>query len=119
MMMEQQKVLNNNSEMQDKWKLCIASTCYAYKMVERVKEVIDDLVDAVRLFLNSLAEVFKPVRESLTLVFDEFKDFIEEHEDFIKYMRDYQQSYPPYVDNLKLNTKGFPRPITHCARSRC
>lgn len=119
MMMEQQKVLNSNSEMQDKWKSCILSTCYAYKMVERVKEVIDDLVDAVRIFLNSLAEAFKPVMQSLTLVWEEFRDFVDDHKDFIKYMRDYQHSYPPYVDNLKLNTKGFPRPISHCARSRC
>ena len=26
---------------------------------------------------------------------------------------------PKYVYNLKVNTKGFPRPVTHCARSRC
>lgn len=121
MMMEQQVVLKNSNddEMQEKWKSCIHMTCYAYRMAERVKEVIDNLYDAMRTFLNSLAEAFKPVMQSLTLVWEEFRDFVDKHEDFIEYMSDYQHSYPPYVDNLKINTRGFPRPISHCARSRC
>ena len=116
--MEQQTALNSN-EMQEKWKTCVLTTCYAYRMVERVKEAVDNLINEVILIINSLAEVFKPIVDSLTLVFEEFIDFVDKHEEFIKYMKDYQQSYPPYVDNLRINTTGFPRPITHCARSRC
>lgn len=117
MMMEQQIALkNNNDKMQEKWKTCVKTTCYAYRMVEIVKEAIDNLYDVVRQIINSL---FRPVTDSLKLVFEEFRDFIDRHEDFIEYMADYQQDYPQYVDKLKVNTKGFPRPITYCARSRC
>ena len=118
MMTEQQTVLKN-SEMQEKWKMCVATTCYAYRMVERVREAIDHLYDAIRQIINSLAEVFKPVVGSLNLVFEELRDFIDDHEDFIKYMKSYPPSYPQYVNNFPVNTKGYPRPITHCARSRC
>lgn len=118
MMMEQQTALKSD-DLQERWKTCISTTCYAYRMVERVKEAIEHLHDVVRQIINSFAEVFKPVVESLNLVFEELRDFIDEHKDFIKYCQSYPQSYPQYVDKFKLNTKGFPRPITHCARSRC
>lgn len=117
--MKQELMKLKNDEMQEKWKLCISSTCYAYRKVEVFKGLIDDLYDIIRQFLNSLAEVFKPVIESLNIVFDELRDFIEERKDFIMYMKNYPQSYPPYVDNLKLNSKGFPRPVMCHARSRC
>lgn len=118
MMTEQQIVLKSN-DLQERWKTCVMTTCYAYRMVERVREAIDHLHDVVRQIINSLAEVFKPVVESLNLVFEELRDFIDNCEDFILYIKDYPQVYQHKVDNLKINTKGFPRPIPHCARSRC
>ena len=114
-MMTEQQIVLKSDDLQERWKTCVMTTYYAYKMVERVREAIDHLHDVVRQIINSLAEVFKPVVKSLNLVFEELRDFIDEHEDFIKYM----ESCPQYVGNLKVNTKGFPRPITHCARSRC
>lgn len=118
-MMTEQWIVLKSDDLQERWKTCVMTTCYAYRMVERVREAIDHLHDVVRQIINSLAEVFKPVVESLNLVFEELRDFIDEHEDFIKYCQSYPQSYPQYVDNLKVNSRGFPRPITHCARSRC
>lgn len=118
-MMEQQMTLKSNDNLQERWKTCIATTCYAYRMMERVKEAIEHLHDVVRQIINSLAEIFSPFVRSLNLVFEEFRDFIDEHKDFIKYCQSYPQSYPQYVDKLRVNSKGFPRPITYCARSRC
>lgn len=115
MMTEQQTALKSD-DLQERWKTCIATTCYAYRMVERVREAIENLHEVIRQIINSIAEAFKPFVETLTLA---FKDFIEEVEDLYDYDKSYPQSYPQYVDKLKLNTKGFPRPITHCARSRC
>ena len=111
MMMEQPVVLKSD-ELQEKWKKCVYNTCYVYRMVERVKEVINHLHDVFRRIINSLAE-------SLNLVFEELRNFTDDHEDFIKYMKSYPPSYPQYVNNFPVNTKGYPRPITHCARSRC
>ena len=118
MMMEHQKILNNK-ELQNKWNSCIMNTCYAYRTLDRFKEVIDNLHEVVIQFLDNLMIVFKPIKDSLTLVFEEFRDFIDKQEDFILYLKDYPQVYQHKVDNLKINTKGFPRPIIHCARSRC
>lgn len=119
MMMEQQIVLKNNIKMQEKWETCIMTTCYAYRTVERMKEAIENLHDVVRQIINNLAELFKPVMKSLTLVFEEFRDFIDRIDDFYNNEKIYPQGYPHYVNNLKVNTKGFPKSITHCARSRC
>lgn len=113
MMTEQQMTLKSD-DLQDRWKMSILTTCYAYRVVERVKEAIDNLVEAVIDIINSLIEVFKPVVDILKTVWEDSIDFVEEHKE-----KSYQQSYPHNVDNLKVNTKGFQRPITHCARSRC
>lgn len=117
MMMEQQMTLS--SDLQERWKTCVLTTCYSYRVVERVKEVIENFQEVMIQVINKLAEIFRPVAESLSSLFDELKEFIDKNEDFIKYCKSYPQGYPQYVDNLKVNTKGFPRPITHCARSRC
>ena len=116
MMMEQQMILKSD-DLQERWKTCVLTTCYAYRVVERVKEAIHNLTEVVRQIINSLAEVFKPVVETLTTAFRDLVEYVEEcNEDSNK---SYPQGYPQYVDNLKVNTKGFPRPVTHCARSRC
>lgn len=117
MMMEQQIVLKSD-DLQDKWKTCMLHTCYAYHMAERVKEAIDVLAEVVRQIINNIREIFKPFVEQLHLVFDELKEFIDDS-NLYEEEKSYPQSYPHYVDKLKVNTKGFPRPITHCARSRC
>lgn len=119
MMMEQQIALKKSDDLQERWKTCIATTCYAYRMTERVKEAIEYLHEVVRHIINSLAKVFKPLVDSLNFVFEGLKDFIDNHKDFIEYCQSYPQSYPHYVNNLRLNSKGYPRPIIYCARSRC
>lgn len=118
MMTEQQTALKSD-EMQEKWKKCVVTTCYAYRVAERVREVIDTLYDVMRQVINSLAEAFKPVMETISFTFETLKDYIDEEFELTEYDKSYPQSYPRHVDNFRVNTKGFPRPITRCARSRC
>ena len=77
------------------------------------------LTEVVRQIINSFAKVFRPVVESLSLAFNELVEFVDKNKDFIEYCKSYPQSYPHSVDNLKVNTRGFPRPIVRCSRSRC
>ena len=116
MMMEQQMTLKSDYELQNRWKTCVLTTCYAYRMVERVKEAIDTLYDIVRHIINNIAEILK---EALKPVVETFKDLIYYLEDSCVSDKIYLQSYPQYVNNLKVSTKGFLRPVTHCARSGC
>ena len=117
-MMEQQTALKKNDEMQERWKSCVRVTCYAYEMLERVKEAIDNFYDALRQFINNIVESFKPVVNSLTQLCMEFVDFFKT-EDFHTDIYTYPHSYPHIVHNFKIDTRGFPSPIFKCARSRC
>ena len=116
MMTEQQMTLKSD-DLQERWKTCVLTTCYAYRVVERVKEAIHNLTEVVRQIINSLAEVLKPVAETLTTAFRDLVEYVEEcNEDSNK---SYPQGYPHYVDNSKFNSRGYPMTIRPCARSRC
>lgn len=111
---------NSDDEMQERWKSCVKITCYAFDRVERlieaIKVTVEQIYEAVRQIINSFVEAFKPMVESFYTCFRDLKEEVENL--FIK-CDTYPQTYPPIVYNLKVNTKGFPRPIIHCARSRC
>lgn len=118
MMMEQQMILKSD-EMQKKWNTCVIHTCYAYRMVEHLTEAIEVLTELIRNILNNIVDIFKPFVESFQLVFNRFKDFLEDLEDY--YVMEYKvysrKSF--HIKKVVVNTKGFPRPIIFCARSRC
>lgn len=123
MMMEQQMILKND-DMQLKWRDCVLRTCYAYReaeyltsRVEQIKEVLDKFWEAVRIIINSFVEVIRPMFEELSDMLYEYKDFYRREEQYS--YQSYPQSYPQNVYKSKVNTRGFQRPITHCARSRC
>ena len=118
-MTEQQTILKSD-DMQLKWRDCVLRTCYAYReaeyltsRVEQIKEVLDKFWEAVRIIINSFVEVMRPMFEELSNMLYEYKDF-HIREEYCNY-----QSYPQNVYKSKVNTRGFQRPITHCARSRC
>lgn len=117
MMTEQQMTLSND-EMQLKWKSCVRVTCYVYRTVDWVRDFYERVLDAISLFIENMKTVFRDFTESLADAFKDLADRAFKPEDE-KFYQSYPQSYPHYVDNLRVNTKGFPRPITHCARSRC
>ena len=114
MMMEQQTALTN-SELQMRWKTCVKVTCYAYRTVKCVSDFWQRVMDAITQIVENLKRAFSDFAESLA---DAFRDFIDmDNHDIIS--KSYSHYVDNYVDNFKVNTKGFPRPITYCARSRC
>ena len=115
MMMEQQTVLTN-SELQMKWKTCVKVTCYAYRTVEYVSDFWQRVMDAIMQIVENLKRAFSDFAESLA---DAFKELIDRDSHEIIVSKSYPHYVDNYVDNFKVNTKGFPRPITHCIRSRC
>lgn len=74
--------------------------------VLKIDECVEKLVETFKTICNKICEVFEGIKE----LFNSIKDI-----DF----QSYPHSYPHCVDNLKVNTIGFPHPITRCARSRC
>ena len=116
MMTEQQTALKND-EMQEKWKQCVMYTCYAYRQSLDIVARIEMLWEAVRVILNSIAEAFKRFMQEINLTFTEIRDIINEPPKHI--CKSYPHSYPHSVDNFPENTKGYPKPIMRCARSRC
>lgn len=112
-MMEQQMTLKSN-DLQERWNTCVLTTCYAYRQVEQIKELFDNVLEVITQIINSLAEIFKPLVDTCKGLFD-----IYTKDDFITVGFIYSRSFPSCVSSFKINTKGFPRPVTHCARSRC
>ncbi len=115
MMMEQQTALTN-SELQMKWKTCVKVTCYAYRTVKYVSDFWQKVMDAITQIVENLKRAFSDFTESLA---DAFRDLIDTDNHDIIISKSYPHYVDNYVDNFKVNTKGFPRPITYCARSRC
>ena len=124
--MEQQIVLKRDYdvEMQYKWKSCVRMTCYAFRTVEWLKDFIDRALEVIKVYIESLKNVFSSLTSSLTNSLSEcFEDLskrlFKPEEEYV--IESYPHIYPQYVNNLKVNTIGFPRPIVivHCARSRC
>ena len=64
--------------------------------------------------LNDLKEVLRRVAEAFNRLVKHIEVRFAEN---IK--NSYSHTYPQYVYNLRLNTKGFTRPVMICARSRC
>ena len=117
MMMEQPKTLSDY-EMQEKWKSCVRVTCYVYRTAEWVKDFYERALEAISIFIEYMKTAFIDFTESLADAFKDLTDRVLKPDDD-KFYQSYPQSYPQYVDNFKVNTKGFPRPIVHCVRSRC
>lgn len=117
MMTEQQMTLKSD-DLQERWKSCVRVTCYVYRTVEWVKDFYERVLDAISLFIENMKTAFRDFTESLADAFKDLADTAFNSEDN-KFYQSYPQSYTHYVDNLRVNTKGFPRPVTHCARSRC
>lgn len=120
MMTEQQTALNND-EVQEKWNNCIRTTCYVFRTYEVLRECAEKLVETMRLILNSIKEALCESFSNLSELFREFKESIQEYckKEESNSFQSYPHSFPHYVDNLKLNTRGFPQPVMRCARSRC
>lgn len=99
----------SNDDLQDKWKSIMLNTCreYQYKQYE---ESWASIRKAIETFSEKVKETF-----------DQLYYYVEEIEDILDYgdIKSYSHFYPHNVHNCKVNTRGFPRPVSRCARSRC
>ena len=116
MMTEHQTALKND-EMQEKWRHCIFYTCYSYRQAMSVVDRFEVIWEEIRKLINDLVEAFNRFMQSINLSFTEIVDII--NEPLKQYCKSYPHSYPHSVDNFPENTKGYPKPIMRCARSRC
>lgn len=119
--------LMNSSHLQYRWRQIVGVTCYAVRCTNIIVGVVNDVVDSYTKIWSLLIELSEPILEPLVLNYETFAEhmykelipILELIDDVEQPIESYPQSYPRKVDNLKTNTKGFPRPINKCARSRC
>lgn len=111
----------NNDELQNKWKNCVQVTCNMFNIYEVLRECAEKLTETFRLLLNSIKDALSESFSKLSEVLKEFNENIQKYckKEESNISHNYPHSFPHYVDNLKLNTRGFPQPVMRCARSRC
>lgn len=119
--MKQELTKTSNDDLQNRWENCVRITCHAFRTYELLKDFMDRALEVINVLIESIRNAFSGVFEKLS---EAFKKFVE---DIPKYCRNrveknfqsYPHIFPHYVNNHKVNTKGFPRPVVICARSRC
>ena len=115
----------NNDDLQERWKSCISVVCLAMPHVDKAIQVSKDFADKLTAVIRDLVEkvkhIFSTLKEMCDFVgydYEELCDKVVSNIDRDK-QTIYPQGYPQYVHNLKLNNRGYPRPVFRCARSRC
>ena len=120
-----------NDDLQIKWHKCLHETFFACDVVYRyaphvlgkIEEVVNLIITYAKQWCESLQEVarrfmevIRPAFQKLSEAFNDLKDTCEDFEKPVK-----KKSYTHiYAHNVhKYNTRGYPRPIYICARSRC
>ena len=116
--------VSNNEELQERWKSCVSIVCRAMPFVDKATQVIKDLAErlteVIRDLVAKVKHIFSDINEMLSKYgFKTYEDkwcvVVRDKEK----QRIYPQGYPQYVHNLKLNNRGYPKPVFKCARSRC
>ena len=120
-----------NDDLQIKWHKCLHETFFVCDVVyiyvphvsEKIEEVVNLTITYAKQWYESLQEVarrfmevIRPAFQKLSEAFNDLKDTYEDFEKPVK-----KKSYTHiYAHNVhKYNTRGYPRPIYRCARSRC
>ena len=120
-----------NDDLQIKWHKCLHETFFVcdvvYRYVPYVSEKIEEMVnltityakqwyESLQEVARRFMEVIRPAFQKLSEAFNDLKDTYEDLEKPVE-KKSYPHSYPHNVH--KYNTRGYPRPIYKCARSRC
>lgn len=120
-----------SDDLQIKWQKCLHETLFACDVVYRyaphvlgkIEEVVNLIITYAKQWCESLQEVarrfmevIRPAFQKLSEAFNDLKDTCEDLEKPVE-KKSYPHSYPHNVH--KYNTRGYPRPIYKCARSRC
>ena len=114
-MMEHQKILNND-DIQNKWKICIKAYCVVYRLTEMCRSACDTIQKALKSVVDTVTTVWKAFSD----LFSSLWDSLLLHIKHLKQPLRKKISRPPkYTNFVRVNTKGFTRPIMKCARSRC
>lgn len=120
-----------SDDLQIKWQKCLHETFFACDVVyryapylEKFEEVVNLIIIYAKQWCESLQEVarrfmevIRPAFQKLSEVFNDLKDTYEDPVEKPVEKKSYPHSYPHNVH--KYNTRGYPRPIYRCARSRC
>lgn len=120
-----------SDDLQIKWQKCLHETFFACDVVyryaphvlEKIEEVVNLIITYAKRWCESLQEVarrfmevIRPAFQKLSEAFNDLKDTCKDLEKPVE-KKSYPHSYPHNVH--KYNTRGYPRPIYRCARSRC
>ena len=118
--------MNSNEELQERWKSCVFTVCRAMpfvdKAIQSVKDLAERLIEVIRDLVTKVKHIFSNLNEMLSKY--GFNKDVYQCSTIVGYKDNekqptYPHGYPPYVHNLKLNKRGYPRPVFRCARSRC
>ena len=116
----------NNDELQERWKSCVSVVCLAMhhvdKVVQTVKDLTDKLIRVIRDLVTKVKHIFSTLKEMCDFAgFREYEELWDSINSCFEEKKQpiYPHGYPPYVHNLKLNKRGYPKPVFRCARSRC
>lgn len=103
-----------NDDLQDSWVRVMRTTFSVCDIIQSVRDFVDTLIEALREVVDKVAEAIRGIVDKFSVLFDDTED-IEFKE------KTYPHFYPHYVDNLKVDTKGYPVKFHsfRCARSRC
>lgn len=115
MMMEQQMTLKKNDDLQDRWKICIKTTCVAMRVIksaDKIKEIFETIISLIKNMATKLAEVFA---EFKSLICDKVSDYF----DIDIPLSSKRSKRPSYTDRVSVNVRGFSQPILCRARSNC
>lgn len=116
MMTEQQMTLKKSDDLQDRWKICIKTTCVAMRVIksaDKIKELFETIIALIKNLATKISEAFT-----------QFKDFIC---DRVSVYLNYdipispksRSKRPSYTDRVSVNVRGFSKPILCRARSNC
>lgn len=116
MMTEQQTTLKNDVS-QNRWKMCISITCQAIEMCKKYADIFKEISDILRVLIRDvatkMAEAFAEFRNLVCNRMDVYLDFDTTLSPKSRNKR------PSYKDRVRVNSKGFSKPIICRARSRC
>lgn len=118
-----------SDDLQIKWQKCLHETFFACDVVyryaphvlEKIEEVANLIITYARQWYESLQEVARRFMEVIRPAFQKLSEAFEDFKDTCDFEPVENKSYPhSYPHNVhKYNTRGYPRPIYKCARSRC
>ena len=117
-----------SDDLQIKWNKCLHETFFACDVVYRyAPHVVEDIEEMVNLLITYAEQWCESIQEVARIFIEVIRPAFQKLSEAFNDLRgtcfkpvekkSYPHSYPHNVH--KYNTRGYPRPIYRCARSRC